>query len=370
MFAAALQPGFRDKMEDKKIIDAYLRKDKLLTPSALQAIKKGAVPLTTSSLVITDELFPKDSIKVIKNLERKKKEISTEDFVGFYTSKLQQMKKIILSRLQKNFISINKIGADRREIYTIGIVRDLKKINDKSTLELEDMTTSVTVMFDEPPDVETDDVIALQALAGGDVLFGKKVFPPDVPLRQPTTGEGKACFVSDLHLNETPKFDIERFFSWFSKQGINYLFIAGDIGDTVIAEEMLSRYCMGKRVFIIPGKDDNEDEYPQLPITVRGATCLSNPSMVEINGVKILIIHNFPEHALQKRYLGKSKCVLPEDFLVLDKVPDIINSGYTHKPYVSNYKSITLANSGSLLGEFKPVVIDLATREVIQENIS
>jgi len=34
-----------------------------------------------------------------------------------------------------------------------------------------------------------------------------------------------------------------------------------------------------------------------------------------------------------------------------------------------NYKSVTIVNSGSLLAEFKPVVVDFATREAEQVGL-
>ena len=72
---------------------------------------------------------------------------------------------------------------------------------------------------------------------------------------------------------------------------------------------------------------------------------------------------------LKKRYLGESKTILPEDYLVLDVVPDIVLHGHTKNPEVSNYKSVTIINAGSPLTDFRPIVIDLPTREVEQINI-
>jgi predicted phosphodiesterase len=68
---------------------------------------------------------------------------------------------------------------------------------------------------------------------------------------------------------------------------------------------------------------------------------------------------------LNKRYIGKDKTkfIFDKDYLVLEEVPDIVVFGHTHNPNIINFKSITLVNPGSLLTEFKPVVIDLSTRD-------
>ena len=135
-----------------------------------------------------------------------------------------------------------------------------------------------------------------------------------------------------------------------------------------VLESIIQRYCSGKRIFLAPGEADDK-EYPRLPVNIKGVTALSDPAMVEINGVKILVVHNFDITMLRKRYLGRSKSILPEDYLVLEEVPDIVHCGHTGKPFVQNYKSISIVNSGSLLDEFKPVVIDFATRDVRQAVI-
>lgn len=91
--------------------------------------------------------------------------------------------------------------------------------------------------------------------------------------------------------------------------------------------------------------------------------------MVELNNIKILLVHDFNLSMLKKRYLGKSKDILEEDYLVLDEVPDIVHCGHTHEPFVRNYKSVTIVNSGSPLTEFRPVVVDFNTRAVEQVKI-
>lgn len=361
-------------MQDKKqIVQAFFKKRNLLTPEALDFVSsdQSLCEKKFDTLIIDrDTLIDNaEAFAVLKNLTEKPKELKKEDFVNFYTSKFEKMKNIIVSRLQKDFVSLNKIGSLKNEVYAIGIVRE-KRQNGK-VLEIEDMSDSKEIVFDSEQDVEIDDVIAVKAVTGTDTIFGKNVLYPDVPLRQPTKGFGKGCFFSDLHLDETPKKEAEKLFSWLRSSNIKNVFVAGDIGDTKFFEELVEEYCSNKRFFCIPGHTEDDMDYPTLPekFSRKNITALSNPATLSINGLTILIIHNCDMSHIKKRYLGKSKLILKEDYLVLDDVPDIVHCGHTHRPETSNYKSISIVNSGSLLAEFKPVVIDFETREVSQISL-
>ncbi|MCX6819468.1 MAG: metallophosphoesterase family protein [Candidatus Aenigmarchaeota archaeon] len=371
-------------MDNAEIIKTFLQKGVLLTPEALSylATQENINAILESkhdkTILTQNDLIPKqieieepDKFRIIKNLTSKPKEIGTEDFISFYTSKYEKMKKLLTERLSKNFVSLNKLDSFRSEVHVIGLVKELKEKNGKKVVELEDLTTTVPILFDDIGDLELDDVVAVSAISAGKVMFGKKILYPDMPLRQPARGYGKACFISDLHLEESPTKDIEAFFSWFEKQDLPALFIAGDTGDLTKLEELINQHCYGKQVFIIPGNADKQEEYPQLPLEFNNKNIIStsNPSIIEFNGVKILLIHHAEISMLKKRYLGKSHQILPEDFLVLDEIPDIVHCGHTHEPFITNYKSVTLVNSGSLLADFRPVVIDLASREAIQIKI-
>lgn len=240
------------------------------------------------------------------------------------------------------------------------MIKEIREKDGKKIIELEDTTGTVPVIFDIEVDAELDDVIAIRAVAGGRVLYGKKIIYPDIPLRQPTKGTGKACFASDLRLDEAPTADAERFFEWFSQQDIPYLFVAGELGDNELFEKYVDRYCYMKIVFVAAG-----GEPPVLPVSFASSRIvpLSNPSVIEIGGLKILMTIDGNVQMLKKRHLGKSRMVFDEDHMVLEDTPDIMHSS-GDGPYVTNYKSVTLVNSGPLLGDFRPVVVDFATRDV------
>ena len=357
----------------EEIVARFMSKGHLLTPDALRCLEgkdAGKYIEKKFSGFIINEMdihsiaysHEEEKIRIIKNLTKKPTELQREDFIKFYNSKYEKMKNIIVSRIQKNFVSINKISPSGTS-HIIAIIKDVKE----KTMEAEDMTGSINITFDSEINADTDDVVAIEL----EEKKGKKIIYPDIPLRPPKKGVGKACFVSDLHMDEAPNKDIDRFFQWCNENNFDYLFVAGDIVEKEKFAEYIDRYCSGKRVFYSPGNADKKEDYPQVAdrIDSKIVTSLSNPAMVEISGIKILLMHNFSLDMIKKRYLGKSKIVMSEDFLPLDEVPDIVHCGHTHQPFVSNYKSVTIVNSGSLLTEFRPVLIDFATREVRQVNL-
>ena len=356
-------------MDREEIVGEFFRHGHLLTDEAIKIIEeKGIGEFLNKKLPFVIEVkdLKGPEYKVLKNLTSRKTELTTEDFVRFSNSRYDKMRRIITNRLRKDFISINKLDSARSEVYVIGIAREIKEKDNKKIVELEDPTARIPVIFDNIEDLELDDIVAVQAIAGGKVLFGKKILYPDIPLRQPTTGTGRACFISDVRLDESPQKDAERFFEWFSQQDIPYLFVSGRVGNKATLEGYIERYCYIKTVFVIAGNE----EYPQLPEKFNNSriVSLSNPAMIELGGLKILMLQKASIAMLKKRYLGKSQVILDEDYLALEDVPDIVHTGHSADPYVTNYKSVTLVNSGSLLGDFRPIVVNFATRDV--EKIS
>jgi len=363
-------------MNEKEIIDKFMKRGFLLSKDALEFLKtkddvyiNDVVRRINSDKTILDkeDVVLEEEYKILKCLKEVPNELTTEDFLSFYKSKYEKMRRIVRERMNKEFVSINKLSNFRNEVWVMGIVKDIYKKDEKTILELEDVTGYVPITFDfkDVEGVDLDDFIVVRAVGTKKMLFGKKILFPDIPLREPVFGKGRGCFISDIHLNEAPSKDFSFFLEWFQSHDIDYLFIAGDIGDVTLFQELIKTIPY-RKVFVIPGNVDKK-EYPSLPLNVEGnnIVSLSNPAMVEINGLKILIIHDFNLTFLKKRYLhsGQPKRILKEDFLVLEDVPDVVHYGHTHEPLIRNYKSVTIVNSGSLLTNFKPVVIDFSTRE-------
>ncbi len=352
-------------MNREQIVESFFKKEQLLTKEALDFLEGRDVEEFLNreykNIVLMEADFV-SGIRIIKNLIHKPKEATTEDFLKFYTSKYEKLRKIIMERLPKDYISLNKLDSSRNEVYVIGIVKDIKDTTDKKIIELEDPTATVAVIFDKnekPAEVELDDVIAVKATAAGKVIYGKQILFPDTPLRQPAKGVGKACFISDIAIDESP-IQTEAIFKWLETQDIGTVFVLGRIGDTEKFELLVEKYCTNKNVVVsVVGK-----EFPSLsePFQSRRIISLSNPAMLEVGGIKVLLSSSADVQKIKKRHIGKSDSVLPEDYLVIEDVPDIIHHS-SNEPTIQNYKSITLVSAGSPSARFAPVLVDLATRE-------
>lgn len=316
---------------------------------------------------ISRAVSPKDEIarrmaapkfEVLKNLTSKPA-ATVEMQPQFFNSRYEQMKAITSQRIARNWRSINNLPS-RGEVFLTGIVRNIRE-GEKTVVEMEDPTGSIAVTFAEKPDVQLDGFAAVRAAIAWKAVFGKEVLHPDIPIRAATKGDGRACFISDLHLEEAPLPDARRLLSSIAAENVDWLFVAGDTGRIEAFEDIVGNIPM----FIIPGEADAQDAYPQLPMRTNKTNIipLSNPSVVRVGGLNVLLCHKFEQEMLRRRHLGSSEVVLANDFLVLDCVPDIVGYGHDHKPLVSNYKATTLVNAGSLLTKAQPVIIDFKTRE-------
>jgi len=355
-------------MKRQEIVENFFKKGLVLTENALNFLENSDadefLERDYSSFVLTESDFV-SGIRVIKNLVNKPKETTTEDFLHHYVSKYEKLRKIIMDRIQKDYISLNRLDSSRNEVHVIGIVRDIKEKEGKKIIELEDPTATVTVIFDEKEvknlgDVLLDDVIVIKAKAGGKVIYGKQILFPDTPLRQPTRGIGRACFISDIAMDESPT-QTEALFKWFETQDIGTLFVLGRIGDNKKFEALVDEYCVNKNIITSVIKK----EFPSIAEQFKNEKIisLSNPAMVEVGGVKVLLSSNMDIQRIKKRHMGKSDFVLPEDYLVMEDVPDIIQHS-SKEPTIQHYKAITLVSAGSPSTKFTPVVVDFATREV------
>ncbi|MFH1420974.1 MAG: hypothetical protein ABIG30_03335, partial [Candidatus Aenigmatarchaeota archaeon] len=248
------------------------------------------------------------------------------------------------------------------EFHTIGIVRNAYDKNSRRFFEIEDITGSITLSFDptktDLENISVDDVAGFSGVVRNKIIFGKQIILPDMPLRKPTLGYGRICCISDLHLDEAPTKDIEKMFQWLGKSNTEYVFIVGKIGDFAMLKRIM-RPISGKTVFLV--SSDNGFPSAARNSDMENVIDLGNPSLIELNGVKILLSTEANVSMLKKRYIGKSS--VPYDSLILDDIPDIILYAGAQKPFVENYKSITLVTAGSTLTEFLPYIINLGTRD-------
>ncbi len=184
---------------------------------------------------------------------------------------------------------------------------------------------------------------------------------------------------------------------------VKYLIIAGDIVDGIgiypnqeeellikdikkqyeVAAKYLSQISVRKRIIIIPGNHDATrqalpspaifKEYAKPLYELPNITILGDPAYIKLHNVLFLVTHgrslddilssipgthyDNPAEAmvelLKRRHLapiygGKTQIAPePEDYLVIDKVPEVFHAGHVHTFGYLRYRGVLIVNSGT-----------------------
>jgi DNA polymerase II small subunit len=354
-----------------------------------------------------------------------KKITSAEGIDGFsslFASRYSKLLKIISQRSQaKKLIPIETVkgGKIKEEVYIAGLLMDRRIERDLTKLVIDDPTGSIELLVfnkelqESANSLLMDQFIMVTITSGKNGGFiAKELVLPDVPehvtVRSKT--ETYAVLISDLHVGS--KYFMEKefteFVEWLSSpdpiaRKVRFVLVGGDITDGIgifpnqdkelvlvdvneqmlKAAQLLDKIPKHIKVFIIPGNHDpGRRALPQPAIPEKhnlslwnreNFFMLGNPSMIELNGVKILMFHgqslddvvgttpglsySQPAKAmrvlLRARHLspiyGKRTPIAPEleDMMVINEVPDIFHSGHIHVVDLDMYKGTLIVNSGA-----------------------
>lgn len=355
-------------------------------------------------------------------------------FVQYFRDRYSRLSEIIRGRINARPIESLKGRGFRRggekgseEISIIGMVSDTSTTtNGHRIISLEDPTGSFPVLvrnsekdlFELASRIILDEVIGVTGSVTNDggLMMASKIIQPDVPnsaLRR-TGAKGKVVLISDVHVGSAQFMeDAWLNFLDFLKgdsdsealkkmaKEVRYLVVAGDLVDgigiypdqekelTILdvyeqyrkAAEYFWEIPKHIQIIISPGNHDavrQAEPQPALPERIRehfppNVTFVGNPSLVDLDGVSILIYHgrsiddlvasvpgvSYQEPAgavlemIKRRHLapmyGSRVSISPEkkDYFVIDPVPDIIHTGHVHTLGVQRYKNVLLVNSGT-----------------------
>jgi len=238
-------------------------------------------------------------VKIIKNFMPVKK-FTVQDFVRNLNERYITLQSILLKRVDfSDLVSINKISSGSASI--IGLVKNKNEKEENLLVTLEDPTGDIQAIVPKNlgEKLVLDDVIAVSGKINNKIFFVDKLIYPDVPIR-----------TVNYSLNSVKIAFLEN-----KEVGADYLIYREKIVDKI-----------KNKIYAI-----------------------TNPCLVEIEGVLILILLGFnPLDVLRKRYVN----VENTDFLI-EPAPDII---FTDKDVNTNYKGITIVSLNKL--------IDLKTREI------
>ncbi len=247
----------------------------------------------------------------------------------------------------------------------------------------------------------------------------RNLVSPDIPDHLPNRSKSElyAVLISDLHVGSKYFQEVEflRFLNWLSLTDdeivskIKFVCIGGDLIDGIgifpnqekeLIEmdtskqmshvvDLFAKIPQHINVFIIPGNHDPGRRalpQPALPrkhsdklYSFENFTMLGNPSLVELDGVKILMYHgqslddiiattpglSYSKPAEAMKILLKARHLSPiygertpigpelEDMMVITEVPDILHSGHVHSIDVQNYRGTLIVNSGAWQAQTK-----------------
>ena len=348
---------------------------------------------TLKILSIRSESRQIRKIKQIKDLRNKSRfsSLSNENERGKLVDSVFVAGLIMFKRNRKNDVEL-VIDDTTGSLPVVCRTREL--INEASTLVLDQM-----LMLE----------ISLSKKNSNDFVI-KDIMFPDIPehVSSKSGSESYVALISDLHVGS--KYFMEKefndFLGWLSSDDdfvrkIKFICIAGDIVDGIgiypnqdrelidiniksqmsYAAALLQKIPKRMHVFLIPGNHDpGRRALPQSALTnlrnfqqLENFSIIGNPSLVELNKVKLLMFHgqslddviatvpglsySKPVEAmkilLRSRHLspiyGNRTPIAPEseDMLVIDDVPDVFHAGHVHTTQVGRYKGTLIVNSGA-----------------------
>lgn len=348
---------------------------------------------TLKILSIRSESRQIRKIKYIKDLRNKSRfsPLANENERGNLVDSVFVAGLIMLKRNRKNDVEL-VIDDTTGSLPVVCRTREL--INEASTLVLDQM-----LMLEISPSKRNSNDFVIK-----DIMF------PDIPehVSSKSGTESYVALISDLHVGS--KYFMEKefndFLGWLSSDDdfvrkIKFICIAGDIVDGIgiypnqdrelidininsqmsYAAALLQKIPKRMHVFLIPGNHDpGRRALPQSALTnlrnfqqLENFSIIGNPSLVELNKVKLLMFHgqslddviatvpglsySKPVEAmkilLRSRHLspiyGNRTPIAPEseDMLVIDDVPDVFHAGHVHTTQVGRYKGTLIVNSGA-----------------------
>lgn len=390
-----------------------------------------------------------------------KKVTSAEGIDGFtalFSDRYNKLLRIMMQRSQSKKLTPIKNVTDGKlgeEAYIAGLLMDRKIDRDVTKLVIDDPTGSVEVLVFKEELQEVADSLLMDQFVMASVANGKNggfiakdLLVPDIPehITNRSKNEVYAVLISDLHIGS--KYFMEKefteFVSWLSSpdpvaRKVRFLLICGDVVDGVgifpnqdkelllmdIDEQMakaahlLDKIPKHIKTFIIPGNHDpGRRALPQPAIPEKhnmnlwnreNFYMMGNPSVLELNGVRVLMFHgqslddvvgttpglSYAQPAkamralLRTRHLspiyGKRTPIAPEveDFMVINEIPDIFHSGHIHVVDLDMYKGTLIVNSGAWQTQtpfqasvgISPtpgiaVIVNLSTMKVFTKNFA
>ncbi|HEY0195934.1 MAG TPA: DNA-directed DNA polymerase II small subunit [Methanobacterium sp.] len=366
------------------------------------------------------------NIEVIKDSSRKSyTNGEIKDFTAYFGSRYHKLKEMLLRKKDlKTPQSIQELENVQDVVNVIGMVNDVRNTkNNHKLIEVEDETGKASVLvhnenhslFEDAERVVKDEVVGVVGTRKGSLIMASQLINPGTPRIDEKDMDFSMVFLSDTHIGSSTFLDdaFNRFIKWINGEfgdgeqqkiasNVRYVIVAGDIVDGIgvyphqdkelTIKDIYEQYDEAARLFgeiddvqiiITPGNHDAgrlaepqpaiSEEYAGELYKLKNVQFLSNPSMVSLDGINVLIYHgrSFDDFAmtvkgmshqntdvimkelLEKRHLapiyGERTPLASEveDHLVIEEIPDILHTGHVHINSYKKYKGVHLVNSGT-----------------------
>ena len=345
-----------------------------------------------------------------------------EGYKALFSSRFEKLKKIVSNRPEAKLLkSISLIIStkSKEDMFLCGLLSERRSERNITKLTIDDPTGTIeTIVFDKDLQKTAQGLLIDQFVFvkinlgknGGFIV--KDLVVPGIPEHASNRSETEtyAVFLSDLHIGSMyfMEKELNDFIAWLSSpdpvaRKIRFVLICGDLVDGVgiypgqdkelvfvnvedqlkKAVEILEKIPKHIKIFIVPGNHDpGRRALPQPAIPEKyelglwnkeNFFILGNPSIVSLNGVKVLLYHGqsiddvvrttpglsydkpteVMRRFLQARHLspiyGSQTPIAPEteDMMVIDEVPDIFQAGHVHVVGFDMYRGVLILNSGA-----------------------
>lgn len=373
------------------------------------------------------KLVPRDfDFHILKDTSRKSyTNGEIRDLSSYFKSRYHKLRELLsYKRELKDSRPIKEATTLEDVVRIVGMVSDIRNTkNNHKLIELEDETGSATVLvhnenhevFQQAEKVVKDEVIGVVGSRKGTLIMASELINPGIPRIDEKPMDFATVFLSDIHIGSSTFLAdaFDRFIHWINgdfgdeKQreianNVKYIVVAGDIVDGIgvyphqdkelTIKDIHKQYEEAARLFgdishvkiiVAPGNHDAcrlAEPQPAIPedyakglYDLKNLEFVSNPAMVSLDGLKVLIYHgrSFDDMAmtvkgmshqqsdlimkelLEKRHLapiyGERTPLASEieDHLVIEEVPDVLHTGHVHINSYKRYKGVHLINSGT-----------------------
>ena len=378
---------------------------------------------------LTESKVNFDRFKVLKDTSNKSYTSGDiGNLIEYFQNRYHKLSNILSKRPElRTWQKINEVTDNQTDLNLIVMITDIRSTkNGHYFIEVEDDTGSMPVLVSKDNDqliraaknLMKDEVIGIiaQKRPGNELAICQNIIDPGVPRVARKEVDFGTVFTSDIHIGSSTFLEdaFTRFVRWINgdfgneeqremANNVKYMIIGGDIVDGIgvypnqdkelAIKDITAQYDEAARlvgdirsdvkIIITPGNHDASrvaepqpavpEKYAKSLYQLNNVEFLSNPSMVSLDGLEVLIYHGrgiddmvmgsndfsherndlVMKEFLNKRHLaplyGERTPLASEleDHLVIDRVPDVLHTGHVHINTYANYKGIHCINSGT-----------------------